>query len=55
MPADGTAGDEALKTGLQDWFKANAPPYMYPREIAFLDALPKTINGKILRSELRRR
>ena len=55
VPADGTTGDDALKSGLQDWFKVNAPPYMYPREIAFLDALPKTINGKILRSELRRR
>ena len=55
VPAEGASGDEALKTGLQDWFKANAPPYMYPRDITFLDVLPKTINGKILRSELRRR
>jgi 2-aminobenzoate-CoA ligase len=49
------AGNDALKTELQNFVKANAPPYMYPREIAFEKALPKTINGKILRSELRQR
>ena len=54
-----TAGDrepdDALRIELQDFVKNNAAPYMYPREIAFEDALPKTINGKILRSELRQR
>ena len=54
-----TAGDwepdDALRVELQDFVKNNAAPYMYPREIAFEDALPKTINGKILRSELRQR
>jgi 2-aminobenzoate-CoA ligase len=48
-------GNDALKKDLQSFVKANAPPYMYPREIAFEKALPKTINGKILRSELRQR
>jgi 2-aminobenzoate-CoA ligase len=39
---------------LQDYFKQSGPPYMYPRKIAFVDSLPRTLNGKILRSELRR-
>lgn len=47
--------DADLVTELQDFVKANAPPYMYPRAISFEDVLPKTINGKILRSELRLR
>ena len=44
---------EALVRALQDHVKLNAPPYMYPRVISFQPSLPKTINGKILRSELR--
>jgi acetyl-CoA synthetase/medium-chain acyl-CoA synthetase len=30
-------------------------PYKYPREIEFVDALPKTVSGKIRRVELRAR
>ena len=52
--SDGRVADDDLRTELQDFVKANAPPYMYPRVISFEEALPKTINGKILRSELRR-
>lgn len=51
---DFTASDD-LRAELQDFVKANAPPYMYPRVVSFEAELPKTINGKILRSELRRR
>jgi len=47
--------DDALVSELQDFVKANVPPCMYLRAIEFIDALPKTINGKIKRSELRRR
>jgi 2-aminobenzoate-CoA ligase len=54
VPRDGAAADDALKRALQDFFKANAPPYMYPREIEFVTALPKTPTGKVLRAELRR-
>jgi 2-aminobenzoate-CoA ligase len=50
---DGVAADAALKRTLQDFFKANAPPYMYPREIEFVPALPKTPTGKVQRGELR--
>jgi acyl-coenzyme A synthetase/AMP-(fatty) acid ligase len=30
-------------------------PYKYPREIEFVDELPKTVSGKIRRVELRER
>ena len=50
---DGHTGDEAMVKALQDHAKTVAPPYMYPRAITFLDNLPKTMNGKVLRSELR--
>jgi acyl-coenzyme A synthetase/AMP-(fatty) acid ligase len=35
--------------------KASIAPYKYPREIEFVESLPKTISGKIRRSELRER
>ena len=31
---------------IQDWFKQEAAPYKYPREIQFMDSLPKTETGK---------
>ncbi|MBT6273081.1 MAG: AMP-binding protein [Chromatiales bacterium] len=49
----GRAADDVLVSELQQFVKANAPPYLYPRAIEFIAALPKTINGKILRAELR--
>jgi 2-aminobenzoate-CoA ligase len=41
--------------GLQDFTKERIAPYKYPREIEFVDALPKTATGKLRRSELRGR
>jgi acetyl-CoA synthetase len=38
---------------LQDYVKAKLLPYKYPREIQFVDSLPKTATGKLRRSELR--
>lgn len=38
---------------LQDHVKELTAPYKYPREIEFLEDLPKTISGKIRRVELR--
>jgi 2-aminobenzoate-CoA ligase len=46
--------DELVK-GLQDFTKERIAPYKYPREIAFVDALPKTPTGKLRRVELRNR
>lgn len=55
VPASGVSTDAVLVKALQDHVKAVAPPYTYPRRIAFERELPKTINGKVLRSELRAR
>jgi acetyl-CoA synthetase len=37
---------------LQDYVKAKLLPYKYPREIAFVEELPKTGTGKIDRQAL---
>lgn len=44
--------DELIKE-LQDFVKNNTAPYKYPREIEFVEDLPKTVSGKIRRIELR--
>jgi 2-aminobenzoate-CoA ligase len=46
-------GSDALVADLQAHAKAEIAPYKYPREIEFVDALPKTATGKLRRSELR--
>ena len=47
-----TASDDLAKE-LQTHVKKITAPYKYPRKIEFVDALPKTISGKIRRIELR--
>jgi acetyl-CoA synthetase len=51
--APGQVASTELARELQDFVKAQTAPYKYPREIHFVEALPKTISGKIRRSELR--
>jgi acetyl-CoA synthetase/medium-chain acyl-CoA synthetase len=48
------AGPELART-LQEHVKAVTAPYKYPREVEFVDALPKTVSGKIRRIDLRER
>lgn len=48
----GKAGDELIKE-LQNHVKHTTAPYKYPRQIEFVDELPKTISGKIRRVEIR--
>ena len=55
VASSGTVAGDALKADLQTHAKENGPPYMYPREIEFVSDLPRTINGKIRRAELRER
>ncbi len=47
QPSDGLAAE------IQDFVKNLTAPYKYPREIVFRETLPKTISGKIRRTELR--
>ncbi len=46
---------ESLIKDLKTYVKRTTAPYKYPRAIEFVDELPKTISGKIRRSELRER
>ena len=48
------ASPELIKE-LQDHVKRITAPYKYPRVIEFVDELPKTISGKIRRTEIRKK
>lgn len=49
-----SAGPETVKE-LQEHVKRAIAPYKYPRAVEFVDELPRTATGKLLRTELRRR
>ncbi len=46
---------EELTKEIQDFVKSRTAPYKYPRIIEYNESLPKTISGKLLRRELRKR
>jgi 2-aminobenzoate-CoA ligase len=54
VAAPGREPGEALARELQDHVKAAIAPYKYPRDLEFVDALPKTATGKLQRFALRR-
>ena len=49
------SGMTTTQAELQDWVKSRLASYSYPREIAFLEALPMTVTGKVIRKELKAR
>jgi len=51
--AEGHSASDALVELLQAHVKAQIAPYKYPRRVKFIEALPKTPTGKILRYKLR--
>jgi acyl-coenzyme A synthetase/AMP-(fatty) acid ligase len=51
--APGYTASPQLASELQEHVKKVTAPYKYPREIEFVESLPKTISGKIRRVELR--
>jgi acyl-coenzyme A synthetase/AMP-(fatty) acid ligase len=53
VPAGDAEPSDKLIAELQAHAKAQIAPYKYPREIVFVEALPKTATGKLRRSELR--
>ena len=51
----GDIPSEELEVELQNHVKKLIAPYKYPRSIAFVEELPKTLTGKLKRYELRDR
>lgn len=51
--APGYEGTDELTRELQTHVKTNTAPYKYPRIIDYVDALPKTVNGKVRRAAIR--
>jgi 2-aminobenzoate-CoA ligase len=53
--ADFAEPSDELADGLKAFVKDRIAPYKYPREVEFVESLPKTATGKLRRSELRNR
>ena len=54
LKPDYVPSDE-LTLSLQEHVRTTTAPYKYPRLVEFVTELPKTISGKIRRTELRQR
>jgi 2-aminobenzoate-CoA ligase len=50
---EAAGGASALARTLQDFVKNAIAPYKYPREVEFVDSLPRTETGKLQRFRLR--
>ncbi|HEX3125757.1 MAG TPA: AMP-binding protein [Thermoanaerobaculia bacterium] len=51
----GNEGSPELIKELQDYVKSQIAPYKYPRQIDFVESLPRTLTGKLQRFRLRER
>jgi acetyl-CoA synthetase len=49
----GHAPSDALAAHIQDFVKWRLSAHEYPREVAFIDSLPMTTTGKVIRRLLR--
>ncbi len=54
MPKDGVNVDTLLEDNIKEYVKTKLEAQAYPREIEFVQEMPRTKSGKILRSELRK-
>ncbi|MBB2893898.1 AMP-binding protein [Flexivirga oryzae] len=50
---EGTASDAAKVKEIQDFVKQHIAPYKYPREVRFVDSLPRNASGKLQHFRLR--
>lgn len=50
---EGVSGDAAKVAELQQHVKGRLAPYKYPREVRFIDALPRNTSGKLQHFKLR--
>jgi acetyl-CoA synthetase len=53
VPRDGVETGDALAKDIQDFVKTKLAAHEYPRHVAFVDSLPMTATGKIMRKALR--
>jgi acyl-coenzyme A synthetase/AMP-(fatty) acid ligase len=53
VECDGAAGDDRLADELRAWCKERMRRYEYPHIVTFVDALPRTLTGKVQRFRLR--
>jgi acetyl-CoA synthetase len=53
VPSAGVEPTEDTRESLQSFVRERLAAHEYPREIAFVEDLPKTVTGKIRRTELR--
>jgi acetyl-CoA synthetase len=51
----GVSASNDLAAELQAYVKERLATYSYPREIGFIDALPMTVTGKVIRKDLKAR
>ncbi|GAP60984.1 benzoate--CoA ligase [Arthrobacter sp. Hiyo1] len=52
---EGVTGDDAKRKEIQDFVKRTIAPYKYPRDIRFVDELPRNPSGKLQHFKLRDR
>lgn len=52
---DGIVASDDLAIELQNLVKSRLSKHAYPREVEFIDQLPMTVTGKIIRKDLKRR
>ncbi|MGQ3210751.1 AMP-binding protein [Shinella sp.] len=55
MLRPGETPSEALASDIRDWVKSRLSMHEYPREVDFVDSLPLTTSGKVIRHLLRKR
>ena len=50
---DGVTGDDVKRKEIQDFVKATIAPYKYPRDVRFVEQLPRNASGKLQHFKLR--
>ncbi|MCA1300276.1 AMP-binding protein [Stappia indica] len=53
VPRDGAAAGQDLEESIRGYVRTRLSAHEYPREVAFVDALPLTTTGKVIRRLLR--
>lgn len=53
--SEGRAPSDELAKEIQDWVRTRLAAHEYPRDVEFVEALPMTATGKVIRRELRAR